>query len=135
MKMPFEEATETQKTILSEAVKLLNFRIFDLFTGYLEALLCRDDPTATVLLHERFLWFITELKEEIRQNLEVSEIEKNTPEDSEVDAVDQYFRKSKPVFTPESYDKISTDLLSDMLKANPDFLTKLEQATEEASES
>jgi len=114
--VPYGEATEAQKTVLSEAGKLLHWRIFDLFTTYMEGLLCQDDKIARIVLHERFLWFILELRKEMNQQLEVSEIEKNTPEDSEVDAVDQYFRKAPELYTPESYDKVSTELFLDLVK-------------------
>jgi len=117
MEIPFEEATEAQKTILYKASEIMNFRIFDLFTAYLEGLLCKNDKIARIVLHERFLWFIRELREEIRQNLEVSELEKNTPEDSEVDVVDQYFRKAPEVFTEESYEKLSTEIMLELIKA------------------
>jgi len=115
MQIPYEEATEQQKTIIAKAGKALNFRVFDLFTMYLETW-CHDDPIARITLHERFLWFIQQLREEIHQQLEVSEIERNTPEDSEVDMVDQYFRKAPAVFTEESYDKLSTEITLELLK-------------------
>jgi len=116
MEIPFEEVSEAQKTVMSEASKLLHFRIFDLFTGYLEGLLCREDKIARIVLHERFLWFIRELIKEIQQQLDVSEIEKNTPEDCEVDRVDEYFRKAPELYTPDSYDKISTEITLGMMK-------------------
>jgi len=128
MNIPFEETTEAQKTIISKAGQLLTFRITDLFTGYMEGLLCKGDKIARIILHERFLWFIRELREEIRQNLEVSELEKNTPEDSEVDVVDQYFRKAPEVFTEESYEKLSTEIMLELIKAKE--LTELSKKGE-----
>jgi hypothetical protein len=116
MEIPYDETTEAQRAILEKAVGVFNFRVFDLFTTYLEGLLCRGDKIAIMTLHERFLWFITELRKEIHQQLEVTEIEKNTPEDCEVDRVDEYFRKAPELWTPESYDKISTGLFLDLLK-------------------
>jgi len=127
MEIPYEETTEQQRVVIDEAGKILNFRIFDLFTGYLDSLLSRDDRIAKVIVHERFLWFFRELAEEVRQNLEASEIEKNAPEDSDVDAVDQYFRSQRDVFTPESYDKISTEMLLDVMRADPDWEKKVRE--------
>lgn len=115
MQIPYDEATEQQKTILVEAARILNFRVFDLFTSYLDGW-CRGDPVARITLHERLLWFVQELRKELDQQLEVSEIERNTPEDCEVDKVDEYFRKAPDVFTPESYDKLSTSIFMDIWK-------------------
>ena len=102
--------------IMFKAAKILNFRVFDLFTQYLEDW-CHDDPIARIVLHERLLWFVQQLREELRQQLKASEIERNTPEDSEVDAVDQYFRKCPEVFTPESYDKLSMEITLQCIEA------------------
>jgi len=117
MNLSYDDATAQQLTIIEKAGKTLNFRIFDLFTMYLEGLLCQGDPIAKVVLHERFLWFIQQLREELRQQLEVSEIERNTPEDCEVDVVDEYFRKSPDVFTEKSYAELSTEITLQCMKA------------------
>ena len=64
-KIPYEDKTSTQKVVLERALQLLQFRIFDLFTTFMEGLLCQEDKTARVTLHERFIWFIHELRKEI----------------------------------------------------------------------
>jgi len=115
MQLSYEDATEQQRTIMYEAARILNFRVFDFFTMYLEDW-CRGDPVARVVMHERLLWFVQELRKELTQQLEVSEIERNTPEDCEVDKVDEYFRKAPETFTPESYDKLSTEIFMDIWK-------------------
>ena len=130
MHIPYEEATEAQKTVLNEASKLMHFRIFDLFTSYLEGILCHDDKIARITLHERMLWFIGELAKDIQQQLDVSEIQRNTPEDCEVDRVDEYFRKAPELYTAESFDEIELELMRDMLKENPNFLTELSKKGE-----
>ena len=117
MEIPYEKVTEDQKRILDSAEKLLRFHIFDLFTTYMEGLLCRGDKMAKVTLHERFLWFITELRKEMQQQREVSEIEKNATEETEVNKVDEYFRNAPPVFTEDSYDKIMSDMMGEFLKS------------------
>jgi len=116
LELPYEETTEQQRAILEKAGRTLNFRIFDLFTSYLEGLLCRGDEIARIVLHERFLWFIQELRKEITQQLEVSEIERNTPKDCEVDRVDEYFRKAPKLFTEKSYDELSTGMFLELMK-------------------
>jgi len=128
--IPYEEVTEAQKTILNEASKLLNFRIFDLFTSHLENLLCHGDKIARITLHERFLWFIGELAKDVQQQLDVSEIQRNTPEDCEVDRVDEYFQKAPELYTAESFDEIESELMRDMLKKNPNLLTELSKKGE-----
>jgi len=115
MDNPYEEATEQQLRLLEEAGRIINFRIYDLFMMYLETW-CYNDSIARITLHERFLWFIQELVKEIHQQLEVSEIERNTPPDCEVDKVDEYFSKAPETFTPESYEKLQDDLLFDWMK-------------------
>jgi len=115
MGIPYADATDQQKAIIAKAGKILRFRVCDLFTMYLDTW-CQDDPIVRVVIHERFLWFITELRKEIQQQLEVSEIEKNASEEDEVDKVDEYFRKAPELYTPESYDKLTTDLMVDWMK-------------------
>jgi hypothetical protein len=109
MDIPFEETTEAQKAVINKAGEILRFRVFDIFTMYLEGF-CRGDVTAISTMHERFLWFIQEMRKEIAQNLEVTEIEKNTPPDCEVDRVDEYFRKAPKVFTEQSFFDVQEDL-------------------------
>ena len=113
--IPYEETTSQQRAIMEEAGRILNFRIFDLFIMNLETV-CQGDKIARLVLHERLLWFVQELRKEIRQQLDVSEIERNTPEDCEVDKVDEYFRKAPIVFTPESYDKFTSELTLSWIK-------------------
>ena len=109
MGIPFEELTEAQKAMLNKAGEIIRFRVFDLFTIYLESL-CRDDGLAKITVHERFLWFIQEMYKEIKQELKVSEIEKNTPPTSEVDKVDEYYRKAPKLFTEQSWYDVEEDL-------------------------
>jgi hypothetical protein len=61
--LTFEETTPQQKLIIEKAGEILRFHVFDLFTMFLEGF-CRDDHGAIVNMHERFLWFIQELKKE-----------------------------------------------------------------------
>lgn len=117
MEISFEDLTEEQEKILSSADKLLRFHIFDLFTGYMEGLMCRGDKIAIMTLHERFLWFITELRKEMQQQREVSEIEKTVADKDEVDKVDEYFRKAPPLFTQDSYDKVIDDVFRGVLES------------------
>jgi hypothetical protein len=113
--VPFEEATETEKMILEKAGYILRFCLFDLFTIFLECM-CRDDQSARITVHERFVWFIQELRKELDQELEVSEIEKNTPPDCEVDRVDEYYRKAPKLFTEESWYAVQEDLTQRWVK-------------------
>jgi hypothetical protein len=108
--LTFEETTPQQRLILEKAGDILRFRVFDIFTIYLEGVFCRDDHGARINMHERFLWFIQELRKETAQLLEVSEIEKNASPNSEVDEVDEYFRKAPKLFTEKSWYAVQDDL-------------------------
>ena len=100
--------------IFDNNFKIMLRRFHDLITTLLESF-CRGDRIAIVTVHERWAWFSLELMKEIRQNLEVSELERNNP-DSEVDVVDQYFRNAPEVFTEKSYDEFTTNITLDMIK-------------------
>ena len=115
LKLNSEDLSEYERSLLQTAFERMGKRILLLFLQYAETW-CNDDPIAKVTLHERFFWFIQELRKEIKQQLEASEIEKNTPPDCEVDRVDEYFRKAPEVFTPESYDKLTTELMVEWMK-------------------
>lgn len=130
---PANGFTANEQHILTLVNQRFWMRICDLFTSYLEGILCHDDTTARMVLHERVVWFLKELRKEIDQQLEVSEIERNTPEDSEVDEVDEYFRKAPELYTPESYDELQTSLFLDLLK-NPKFKKKIDEALKRAKE-
>jgi hypothetical protein len=108
LSLSYEETTPQQKLIIKKAGEILRFRVFDLFTSYLDCL-CHDKH-AKINMHERFLWFIQELIKETAQLHEVSEIEKNASPDSEVDEVDQYFRKAPKCFTEKSWYALQDDL-------------------------
>jgi len=115
-KIPYEESTEAQKHIMREAMHLLGFRFTDLMLQYLEDRYCQDDGIARITLHERFLWFFQEIRKELQQQLEVSEIERTNPPTEEHDTVDEYFRKAPECFTQGSYEKLQDDSIRDMVE-------------------
>lgn len=129
--LSYEECTPEQHAILNTAHRIMQFRVYDLFTTYLETMLCHEDKIAIITLHQRFLWFTHELIKEIQQQLEVSEIEKQVSEEDEVDRVDEYFRKAPPVFTPESYDNLMAELDREYFAKHKDELEQLVKRMEE----
>jgi len=107
--LSWEDATAKQRAVALKAGEIINFRVFDMFLNYLEVW-CQDDSHARQRLHTRFLWFIQNLRKEIDQELEVAEIERNTPEDCEVDRVDEYYRKAPKLFTEESWHTLQEEI-------------------------
>jgi len=111
-----DKLTKAQRTVIDKANSILAARINWLFLTHLQSIFCGDDYHATITLNERLLWFYQEIRKEMKQQHEVAEIEKNTPEDCEVDRVDEYFQKAPDCFTEKSWYELQDKLTHDWVK-------------------
>jgi hypothetical protein len=106
------ELTEQQKKLIRTSTKRLAWRSIDIFTTFLELWMCHGDHHARLTMESRFMWFMEELRKEMKIQLRASEIEREHADDEnqDVDHVDEYFHTVPDTFTEESYDKLEHEL-------------------------